>query len=357
MNNNPVASAKIRLSPIELLRIVAMFLVLVQHVNYQATAWIRPDDFHCAFLPAATRTVIEQTAVCAVNLFVLISGWFSIHVKRESLFALLVQYFFFATALLVIPGLFGACTTGDLAEAARQIVTFDCFWFVPAYLMLCLLAPSLNAFVEQGNRRTVRAFILAFFTFQTVWGWALGDAAAGMFRCGYSAISFAGLYLLARYVRLYRPCLFRLRAYLQYLIAVLFIALPVLVSFITAFAWDGYLFNAWYGRSILYSAPHVVFCALFILTATARLRFTSLFVNRIAASAFAVYLLHLHPCVVAHFKQAAQWLYGHYSGAAFLLLTFGFLVAVFAAAVLIDQVRLLCWRPLARRFFTGRMKA
>ena len=46
MSNNLVAPAKTRLSPIELLRIVAMFLILIQHVNYQATAWIRADDFH-----------------------------------------------------------------------------------------------------------------------------------------------------------------------------------------------------------------------------------------------------------------------------------------------------------------------
>ena len=357
MSNNLVAPAKTRLSPIELLRIVAMFLILIQHVNYQATAWTRADDFHTTTAPTVTRVVIEQTAVCAVNLFVLISGWFSIHVKRESLFTLLVQYFFFATVLLVFPGLSDACSPGDLKDPIRQVVTFDCFWFVPAYLMLCLLSPGLNAFVEQGNRRTVRAFIVAFFVFQTVWGWALGDAASGMFSCGYSAISFTGLYLLARYVRLYRPRPFQLRACLQYLIAGILIALPALASFIAAFAWGGGLFDAWYGRSILYSAPHVILCALFILTATARLHFTSQWINKVAASAFAVYLFHLHPCVFPYFKQATQWLYGHYSGAAYLLLTFGFLVTVFAAAVLVDQIRILCWRPLARRLFSGRMSA
>ncbi len=110
----------------------------------------------------------------------------------------------------------------------------------------------------------------------------------------------------------------------------------------------------WLSRTYLYTAPHVILCALFILTASARLHFVSRSINKIAASAFAVYLFHLHPCVFPYFKQAVLALAGHFSGVAFLAVVFVFLVAVFALAVLLDQVRLLCWRRLAQRFFPPR---
>ncbi len=351
MKNRPFTLPNARFSNIELLRVVAMFLILVQHVNYEAIVWIRAEDFATDILPATTRVLVEQISVCAVNLFVLISGWFGIRTRRKKVIALLFQYFFFACLLAVVPGLLQTRSLSGWLATGRELLGFDSFWFVPAYLMLCLLAPALNSFVTHSTRRTLRTTLVAFFLFQTVWGWVLGDAAAGMFSCGYSAISFVGLYLLARYVRLYRPRPFRLRSRSQYLVAVTFIACPAAVSLILAFAWDGSLFDAWYGRSILYSAPHVILCALFILTATARLHFVSPGINKIAASAFAVYLFHLHPCVFPYFKQAVLALAGHFSGVAFLAVVFVFIVTVFAVAVLVDQVRLACWQPLARRFF------
>lgn len=356
MNENPAAARRPRQSNIELLRIVAMLLVLILHANFFALGAYEPADFKTDPLPTATRILFEQAAIYAVNLFVLISGWFGVRTRTGSIAALLFQYSFFFILLLMVPGWVETGSLTALWPSILQGLSLNAYWFIPSYLVLCLLAPGLNAFAEQSSRRRLGRTIAVFYAIQFVCAWML-DGAGGIFQRGYSPVAFVGLYLLARHVRLHRPQLFRLRARTQFLIAAVLIVWPALTE-VFLLRFDGATAYSWWRQhGTSYMAPHVVFCALFILTATARLRFTNLFVNRIAASAFAVYLLHLHPCVVAHFKQAAQWLYGHYSGAAFLLLTFGFLVAVFAAAVLIDQVRLLCWRPLARRFFTGRMKA
>ncbi len=357
MNNLLLAPKKMRLTNIESLRIVAMFFVLILHANNLSLGTYTTAEYHSAPIPTITRMLFEQTAICAVNLFVLISGWFGIRTKGESTVSLIFQYIFFSALLLIIPGCLSINSPSELLSPIKKLCGLNYFWFLSAYLMLLFLAPCLNAFIEKTDKRTLRLWIIVFYLFQTIWGWILGDAANQMFKAGYCGTSFIGLYLLARYVHLYHPLPFQQRAHVQYLAALSFILIPGIIEAFSAFFMGGVVSDIWRSRTLFYTAPHVVLCALFILTATARLRFTNLFVNRIAASAFAVYLFHLHPCVFPYFKQAAQWLYGHYSGAVFLLLTFGFLVAVFAAAVLIDQVRLLCWRSLARRFFTGRMKA
>lgn len=354
MNATSDAIQRPRQSNIELLRIAAMLLILVLHANFFALGAYEPEDFKTDPLPTATRILFEQAAIYAVNLFVLISGWFGIRTKTKSLTALMFQYAFFFILLLIVPGWIEAGSPTRLWPAIRQGLSLNAYWFVPSYLILCLLAPGLNAFAEQSSRRRLGRTVAAFYAIQFVCAWMF-DGAGGIFQRGYSPVAFAGLYLLARYVRLYRPLPFLSSARTQYLIAAVLIVCPALTE-VCLLRFDGSTAYSWWRQhGTSYLAPHVVFCALFILTATARLRFTSLFVNRIAASAFAVYLLHLHPCVVGHFKLAVQWLYDHYSDAAFLLLTFGLLVTIFAAAVLVDQVRLLCWRPLARRLFPQRI--
>ena len=92
MNATSDAIQRPRQSNIELLRIAAMLLILVLHANFFALGAYEPEDFKTDPLPTATRILFEQAAIYAVNLFVLISGWFGIRTKTKSLTALMFQY-------------------------------------------------------------------------------------------------------------------------------------------------------------------------------------------------------------------------------------------------------------------------
>ena len=72
-------TAKSRLSNIELLRIFSMFGVLIVHADFGALG--NPTHTELFFTPVFTimRTFIEAFAIVAVNVFVLISGWFGIN--------------------------------------------------------------------------------------------------------------------------------------------------------------------------------------------------------------------------------------------------------------------------------------
>lgn len=97
MNATSDAIQRPRQSNIELLRIAAMLLILVLHANFFALGAYEPEDFKTDPLPTATRILFEQAAIYAVNLFVLISGWFGIRTKTKSLTALMFQYAFFSS--------------------------------------------------------------------------------------------------------------------------------------------------------------------------------------------------------------------------------------------------------------------
>ena len=93
---------KLRLSNIELLRIVSMFCVLIVHADYGALGWPDQSELFSNTNYTIIRTIIESLAIVAVNVFVLISGWFGIKFKWNSLLKLLFQCAFFSLVYIVL---------------------------------------------------------------------------------------------------------------------------------------------------------------------------------------------------------------------------------------------------------------
>ena len=82
---------KVRKSNIELLRIVAMFMILVIHANMISLS--RPTSAELIANPLATTTryFIESLGIVGVDIFVLISGWFLINTRAKSFLSLFFQ--------------------------------------------------------------------------------------------------------------------------------------------------------------------------------------------------------------------------------------------------------------------------
>ena len=75
----------------ELLRIVAMFLVLVVHADFFSLG--TPTQELCQTMPlfAWGQFVVQSIAVVCVNVFVLLSGWFAIRPKWKSFLNFIFQ--------------------------------------------------------------------------------------------------------------------------------------------------------------------------------------------------------------------------------------------------------------------------
>lgn len=341
----PQAARPARQSNMELLRLVAMLLVVAVHANYYSIGMPRPGDLAAA--PAATflRIFCEQAAIVCVNLFVLLSGWFGIRPTARGAANVLFQAVFFALAVRLAVGLAG----GEVSFADFLLAFYPgsstAHWFVASYLVLYLFAPLLNAFVAQAPRPRLGRFLLAFFAVQTLWGW-LNDTAA--FQSGYSPLSFFGLYLLARYVRLYPG---RLAGWSGKACALAYAALVFLSAACGLLSLHA--LGALSDRYLLsYNSPFNVVAALFLLLAFSRLRLQSRWVNRAAASSFAIYLVHIDPLVSPTFRACFRQLYADYSGPAFLCLALLAVLLISAACLLLDAPRLWLWRrtlPLLSR--------
>jgi len=322
-----------------------MFLVLVVHADFWANGAPTQEECLTDAIPSVTRFFIEAVSIVCVNVFVLISGWFGIRPSVRRMSSFLFQCFFFLAGLYVLSLVcgFGTLRAGGILGCFGLL---EWNWFIKAYIGLCIAAPFLNQYIENAGEKQLRTIIFWFYLFQTLYGWLF--PAARFIEAGYSVFSFAGLYLLAQYTRRY--LLRRMETVGGRVFFLIYLAVVVLNT-----VW-GYIAKAkglqFYDCVFNYTSPLVIIASLSLLLAFRKMRFQSRFVNWVAASSFAVFLFHGAPAVnMVFFKSSCMAIYSRYDGMVCLTYMFLFLVAVFIAAVLLDQLRIQSWRRLSALLF------
>lgn len=324
-----------RQSNFELLRIVAMLLVLIVHADFLSIGTPSLMDSFEKPLNFWTRTGIESLSIVCVNVFVLISGWFGIRQKRSGFFKFIFQCLYFSIGIYLFNLFIGNARISP-AGIINCLFVDDGLWFVRAYMLLYLIAPILNTFIEHQSSKTVRNILLMFFAYQTFYGWTGWDYT---FNFGYSTLSFIGLYLLARYLRKYNP--------LQHSKSVwggVFISCILINSLI-------FFITIWSGNNIVrpyaYNNPIIIIQSIALLQLFKCLKIKyNRYINWISASAFAVYLLHINTMTITLYKTAVSDIYCGYDGIRCITGIFIFILSVFGIAVLIDQPRKLLWNFL-----------
>lgn len=339
--NNTISSITTgpRQSNIELLRILAMFLVLVVHAAFFSTGHPSAEEFYCNPIASFTRTAFESVSIVCVNVFILISGWFGIKPSVKGLSNFLFQCAFF---------LFGIYTflvlTRNVSLSLMGIAGCFCLthwnWFIKAYVALYLLAPILNIFIEKTSKKQFKSTLTAFFIFQTIWGWS---GAARFIEFGYSCFSFIGLYLLARYLKIYGA------GKLSNWGGASYIVMAVLNTI-------GYYINVRFHilpDIYAYINPMVIFGSLGLLLFFDRVRIKpNKTINWIAKSAFAVFLLHTNPNIIVDvFQRDVQEIYSRHSCIECVALILGYLLIIYMIAILIDQPRKYLWNLISKRLF------
>ncbi len=336
-----IPDPKVRQSNFELLRIIAMFMVLILHADFVALG--QPDKAEIMNFPfaATLRVILEMASIVAVNVFVLISGWFGIRPSIKGITKFIFQCLFFSLGIYAV-----VLIKGDVVFSFRGLA--DCFammgggyWFITSYLCLYIFSPVVNAFIETASKITYRNVLIAFFAFQTIYGFCSGGAQ--FIEKGYSAISFIGLYMLAGYIKRYvNP-----EGYSKQLGFWIYLATTTLLSMI-------YVGAKYYGvdsiasRCIVYSNPLVIISSVSLLIWFAKVRITSRFVNTIASSCFAVYLLHTNSNLYPFYLQGVREVVANYSIINFVNVVL-YLFSWFILAIATDRLRIVLYEVIFKK--------
>lgn len=334
-SNNKQKSDNLRQSGIELLRIVAIVMVLVCHANARVLGLPSRAEVFSVPAPSIARMLFGAMAVYGVNIFVMISGWFGIHAKPKGLAKLLFEVLFLLWGIYAVFLLTGNATF-NMHDIKVCLVLTDEYWFVMAYVGLYIFSPVLNAFVEKASKRELQLLLVGFYVFQCYYCWASGTLD---YFSGYSITFFFGLYLTARYFRLYPVRILSRHGGLVYVASLAVVTTVSVVALVLVGNW---------ARMLRYDNPLVIVGAIGLLNAFSHLRFHSRLVNSLATACFAVYIIHFDPLVFHYFAMAVKSIYNSTSGLVTVAAISMFLVAVFLACWLIDRVRLCASRFVFR---------
>lgn len=335
---NKQTNKTIRQSNIELLRLVSMLLVLLVHSNYFSIGAPSTEDITQHPSDSLLRIFFQSASIICVNVFILISGWFGIRPTFKGISNFLFQCIFILSGIYLIALLLG---TSELSFKG----ILDCFfannidWFIKAYLLLYIIAPILNAFVKTASRKEFKIVLLSFFLFVCTYCWIFK---VGFMQKGYTTLFFIGLYLLARYISIYKPY-FSQMSYKSDLLIYLGITIFTSAIILTAIYFGKHLpFNLY-----AYISPTTTLAALFFTLAFTKIRVQNNFINWCAISSFSVYLIHMSPSAVGHFREIFICLHNKYNGFTYWLFTFTILSLIFVISILIDKIRIKVWSCFA----------
>ncbi len=340
-NQATVNRKKVRDSNMELLRLVAMFLVLVVHANFRALPVPGMTHVHNNPSSAFLMFMTEAFSIYAVDLFVLLSGWYGIHFKVKRLGELLFQVLFFGLFAIGVCAIFAPEELRHDVLSRLFIVGLNDYWFIKAYVALYLLSPVLNAYVEKASARQFGWLLVGFYAFQFIFGWAYESTR--WLVAGYSLPSFIGLYLLARYTRLHPIKMWKLNRWWDlaiYLAIVAFLTIAMFV--IKQHAGRG-------GALYFYICPLVIMGAMHLLLFFSKFTFQSRVINWLALSAFGAYLTQSSSFIGDRFYDQIilNW-FNNEPRCEFIVYSSLFVIAVFFGSILIDKIRILIWNLLTK---------
>ncbi len=275
---------KKRRSSIELLRILLMFMIIIHHsivhglglmgLGHDGTLPMYFDDYE---KPIAT--FVNCLCICAVNCFVLISGFFSIKTTIKKFISIVLTvlfYTFIGTSLIYL-------VQGNLRQAisSMMILSHQTYWFVNAYIYLMLFAPVLNSMFESFSKKYIQFIIIILIFISCYLGFIWNNP---LNQDGYNLFQVIMMYCIGRYLAIYPFKISRIKSLIIYLSCSAFAGGLMYILWIR-----GFYTLSWH--IVCYNNPLLILSAIGLFLFFNKINIHSNFVNVCAKSAFAIYLI------------------------------------------------------------------
>lgn len=277
---------KERQSNIELLRIVSMLFIVLEHILIMGTDFFANSVGNQLMV---ANTIIGFTYV-GVNCFILITGYFGADFSWKRLLSIYLICAFYEFVGFAI-----AYSNGDVGVSATALsciifpLSHSNVWFIRCYVILLLLLPIINAGLNNLDKKGYLYVLLLLTILNLYFGWFHkqpnfnGD--------GYNASQMVYMYVIGRYLNRYIDWQ-KMMAYRGYVfVAWLFLsALWGVIQNINNYVHTVPHWNGWaYNNPVLLASS----IALFMVFSSMEIK-SSRVINTLAAGMFSVLLIHLN---------------------------------------------------------------
>ena len=320
--------AKERQSNLELCRLASILLVMLVHTTYTTLG----TDVSFGVM------LLEGFSIIGVNVFILLTGYFSASPKKTSLINLAFICLFWMIVRVLCRYFFG-----EPIDYKYVFFITSSNWFIASYVGLLFLAPILNVFCKTVSKKTLLGGALFLILLEIWFDWIPPTPKVRWgVQCGYSVLSFAILYLGSRAIRIYGlPNWFRKLSPLIYVGCSFAFAIMMYVIVRSGHGTPGAV--EWV---MAYINPIVIVSSIAFLSMFEQVNIQSRFINYIAKSTLAC--LFGHVAISSLYKKQFLFIYENFSGIQVVLYWILAIVIVFCASIAIDQIRLLLYRPIEK---------
>ncbi|MBR6478326.1 MAG: acyltransferase [Lachnospiraceae bacterium] len=197
---------KKRNANIELLRILSMLMVTMLHALGKSELLV-PFEFGVSG-NAWIAWIFEALSIGAVNIFMLISGYFLIHseFKWKRLAEIILQVLFYSVGAYLVLYFLGITLYEEknVYYVLQYVlpIHMDVYWFITAYVVIYALLPVISAGVKALPEKTLRGVILLLLVYECVIKSILPVVLETDSK-GYSVLWYLIMFLLGAYFRLY----------------------------------------------------------------------------------------------------------------------------------------------------------
>lgn len=330
-------------SNLQLLRILLIVMVIVLHVNNKdiggGLAYSQGHNSNLFMM-----SFLESLSICAVNGFILLSGYFLIE-RREgkphkvlSLFGWVIIYNVAFTVFFMALN-----RTGNIFTLLGALIPQN--WYVILYCTLFLVSPYLNRvvleFTKEQYKKMLIILLILFSVEPTFMDLFLDVTGAGLMgvstislggsQGGYTLVNFVLLYFIGGYIRKYEIKAKSIVALAGYLCLTIVIWL---FSFLSESAWN-------------YCNIFVVFQAVCLFLLFKNMTIKSKVINFIAEYVFGIFLIHdrilVKICKLMNLDKFCQ------GGTVSLIFTTLVIIGItFVCALLIDMIAKFAARRVMR---------
>lgn len=356
----------VRQSNFELLRIIAMFFIVLYHVicHGQIIENCTNDSLKLLF------QILEYSIIIHVNLFILLTGYFQskCQFKQSKLWIIINSSLFYKAIIMIIFAIIGYFSLSKV-EIAKElfIVNLNEYWFIKYYVFLYCLSPFLNRLINSLEKRQYQKLLIVSFVIFSILPYITGQEAFP--NDGYTLYNFIFLYFIGAYLRnypieksyLFKVCSTNLTRIILITICFGSLAMNFLVgttssSLLNINSLVDEIANNFISLSLAYSNPFVIIQAVSFFLFFSTLNIKSIIINSISKLTIGIYLIHDNNLIREHLYKITNIDGGDVNSYRFFFYAILVAAAIFIVCAIIEKIRQCIFRFIYNRKLSSKVR-